>query len=105
MNRYWKQQQAKIRREQSSDTKPSTDVPATDKPVLLLQQGPPECEGCPVRPQCKQIMRMWHARAPRPELARAWCSLIDRHAVQMICLSGLRTDATISTKFSLRSEK
>ena len=64
--------------------------PAAQKPKIQNQQGPGECEKCQVRPACKTVLKLWHQHAPRPELARAWCRLIDEHAKDMVCLSGIR---------------
>lgn len=80
--------------------------PATPKPS---GETPAECRDCAVSKECKSVLKMWYQHAPRPQLVRAWCNLIDLNAGQMPCLSGLRSDtpadAQQNNKFSLREMK
>jgi len=115
-NAAWRAEQAKQRAaQQNANTKPHIDVAATEKPVVIHptprsqdMRGPAECEGCLVRPECKSVLKLWHQHKPRPDLARAWCQIIDQNAAQMICLSGIREtdpEGVTTTRFSLRELK
>jgi hypothetical protein len=94
-NRQWKAQQPKPK---PSD-KPAIVVPrAKPEPIKTKpqqnqprqnQQGPQECEGCVTKESCKGVLKLWHMHAPRPELVRGWCQLIDQNAARMVCLTKL----------------
>lgn len=99
LNAAWKRQQAALltTTQQKPAIEPRIEAPATEKPAVIHQQAPkpagqtpPECQGCTVHKECRAVLKLWHKRKPRPELARAWCRLIDQNAGQMVCLSGLR---------------
>jgi hypothetical protein len=61
--------------------------PAPERQDQQDRAGPAECKECTVRVQCKAVLALWHQKAPRPDLARAWCQLIDQNAGGMLCLS------------------
>lgn len=99
LNAAWKRQhQAKKQAgEQKPAIEPRIEATTTEKPPVLHQQAPKpagetpaECQGCSIHKECRAVLKMWHRHAPRPELARAWCQLIDEHAKDMVCLSGLQ---------------
>jgi len=82
--------------------KPAGIIPSSEKPPVVPQQpqqmpkkqqqdqeGPPECKECAARPDCKKVLKLWHERAPRPDLARGWYDLIEKNKAQMNCLSGM----------------
>jgi hypothetical protein len=107
LNKAWKQQQQQKR--QAAQQKPAEvvhhDVIAADKPAVIhpgtpVQQGatPAECQNCNVHKKCRAILKLWHKRKPRPELARAWCQLIDQAAPEMPCLSALRSGTGYEAK-------
>lgn len=99
MNAAWKAQQAKKQAaaQQKPIAEPRQALPAA-KPEPVVQKDtskptgetPEECRNCTVSKKCKNIMRLWYKHTPRPQLVRAWCSLIDQHAREMVCLSALR---------------
>ena len=98
INRLWKAQQAKQQAAQQKAVKEAHhDVTATEKPAVIHPDTPKpatasgttpeECKVCSVSKECKVILKLWYQHAPRPELVRAWCKLIDQHAPDMCCLS------------------
>lgn len=98
LNAAWKRQQAKLTTtQQKPDMKPRHDVVTAEKAALILPttlkpagETPAECQGCSIHKGCRAVLKLWHKKKPRPELARAWCKLIDQNAGQMVCLSQLR---------------
>lgn len=107
LNRAWKAAQEKAA--QKPDKEPAIAPAAKESTAGVLPDAqnktPPECRGCEVYPECVRIMKMWHQHAPRPDLARAWCAHFDKNSVRMCCLSGLRSDEPVATRFSLREGK
>jgi len=97
-NATWKAQQAKKQPpQQNANTKPAIEPPrAKTEPVIHRDthkptgETPEECRNCAIAKKCKTVLKFWYQHAPRPKLVRAWVRLVDEHAGEMVCLSGLR---------------
>jgi hypothetical protein len=97
-NAAWKRQQMKQQAPQQNANKGPRQAPLKVEKPPVMQQGTPkangetpeECRNCTLAKECKKIMRLWYQHTPRPELVRAWVQLVDEHAEEMVCLSGLR---------------
>ena len=110
INRIWKLQQAAKAKSQNGTlnttalSQTPTETPASvpivannpDSQTSPQQQAKPqsptpeECRDCPVKSECKHVMKLWHKRAPRPDLSRGWNDLIQKNKALMPCLSGVK---------------
>lgn len=107
LNKAWREQQEKVAQKPVKEPAITPAAAESAAGVLPVAQNktPPECRGCEVFRECVAIMKMWHNRVARPDLARAWCGHVDRNAANMVCLSKLRESEQIATRFSLREGK